>query len=297
MEPGGSIGKVGAIFMIGKRYINQEVAFSVVGHGCLLLFLIFVGSGGVPSVPPQAMTVELVPASEAPQIEQNVDGTPLESTSNGSELSSDADKGSASTARPDPKSALPSLQQAQAPSKAKRKGSAEVAKPQVAKAEQPETQPQAAEPLLPPTAPTEKPQPHPKEAADQPNAGEMFALPLAMPGGQVAGGVEAPAPNPAMLAHDDTAAFRAHLSSCSKLPDGIDQSAAIALRIFFKRDGTLASEPKLLNATLSVDAATLLQTAVSALQRCQPFTELPADRYRKWKTLDIVVTPLALSGG
>jgi hypothetical protein len=281
--------------MIGwKRYISQEVAFSVVGHGCLLLFLIFVGSGGVPSVPPQAMTVELVPASEAPQIEPNVDGTPLESTSNGSELSSDADKGSASRGPPAPKSALPSLQQAQAPSTTKRKGSPEVAKPQVAKAEQPETQPQATEPLLPSTAPTEKAQPHPKEAADQPNAGEMFASPFAMPA-QVVGGVEAPAPNPAMLAHDDIAAFRAHLSLCSKMPGSIDPSAAIELRIFFKRDGTLASQPKLLNASLSADAATLLQTAISALERCQPFTELPTDKYRKWKTLDITIVPVALS--
>jgi len=40
-----------------------------------------------------------------------------------------------------------------------------------------------------------------------------------------------------------------------------------------------------------------MQTAVNALQRCQPFTELPADKYKKWKTLDLVVTPLALSGG
>jgi hypothetical protein len=71
----------------------------------------------------------------------------------------------------------------------------------------------------------------------------------------------------------------------------------IVLRISFKRDGILASQPKLLDASLSPDVWLLLQTAVGALQRCQPFTELPADKYKKWKTLDFVVTLLALSGG
>jgi hypothetical protein len=40
-----------------------------------------------------------------------------------------------------------------------------------------------------------------------------------------------------------------------------------------------------------------MQTAVNALQRCQPFAELPPDKYKKWKTLELVVTPMALSGG
>jgi hypothetical protein len=284
--------------MVGfKRFIRPGVIFSVVGHGCLLVCLLFVGADGAPSVPPEAITVEIVAASEAPQIETNVEGTPLESASSGSELSSDSDKGSASAERPRPKSAPPSLQQAQAPSNPQRKGSPAAAQPQTASPPQPETQPRASEPLLPPTAPTEKPQPHAKEAADQPNAGEMFAMPLALPGGRLGGGFDAAASNPAMLAHDDTAAFRARLSSCSQVPAGIDENAAIALRISFKRDGSLASQPQLLEASLSPDAAALLQAAVSALQRCQPFTELPADKYREWKTLDIVVTPLALSGG
>jgi hypothetical protein len=99
-----------------------------------------------------------------------------------------------------------------------------------------------------------------------------------------------------MLPHDDTAAFRARLSACSKLPPGIDEKVAIALRLSFKRDGTLAAPPELVGAAISADAALLLNTAVDALERCQPFSELPPDKYRKWKTLDLVVTPLALAG-
>ena len=45
----------GTIFMIGlKRFIRQGFVFSVVGHVGLLLGLLFVGAGGVRSVPPEA---------------------------------------------------------------------------------------------------------------------------------------------------------------------------------------------------------------------------------------------------
>jgi hypothetical protein len=295
------IRRVGTIFMIGlKRFIRQGFVFSVVGHGGLLLGLLFVGAGGVRPVPPKAMTVEIVPSNEAPQIEtRQVEGTPLDSASFGSEVSSDSEKGSAITGPPRPKSAAPSLQQAQAHVNPQRSGSSATAQPQAAPPVQGEAQLQASEPLLLPATPTAPLQPHPEEAANQPNAGEMFAMPLALPGGRVGGGLDVPASNPAMLPHDDTAAFRARLSSCSHFPAGfgIDENVMIVLRLSFKRDGTLASPPELLDASLSPDAAALMHAAVSALQRCQPFTELPADKYKKWKTLDLVVTPLALSGG
>jgi len=286
--------------MIGlKRFVRHGLVISVVGHIGLLLGLYFVATSGVRSVPPQAMTVEIVPSGEAPPVEsdQQFDGTVLDSTSSGSEVSSDSEKGSATAESPRPKAALPSLQQAQARLNPQRSASPAAAQPETAPPAEPETQRNATEPLLSPDAPTGPRQPHPREAANQPNAGEMFAMPLALPGGRLGGGFDAPASNPAMLPHDDTAAFRAHLSSCSRLPAGIDENAAIVVRISFKPDGTLASPPELLHSSLSPDAATLMLTATTALQRCQPFTELPADKYKKWKRLDLVVTPLDLSGG
>jgi hypothetical protein len=271
-----------------KRFIRWELVFSIVGHGCLLLGLLFVGAGGVRSVPPEAITVEIVPSDESPQIDtRQVEGTPLDSTSSGSEVSSNSEKGSAATAPPRPKTAAPALQQAQAHLDPQHSDSVVASQPQTEPPVQDETQPQF-EPLLP--VPT-------KEAANQPNAAEMFAMPLALPGGRLGGGFDVPTSNPAMLPHDDTAAFRARLSSCSRLPPGIDANAAIVLRISFKRDGTLASPPQLVDASLSPDAAVLMHSAVSALQTCQPFSELPADKYAKWKTLELTVTPLALLGG
>jgi len=84
-----------------------------------------------------------------------------------------------------------------------------------------------------------------------------------------------------MLPHDDTAALCARLSSCSYLPAGIDENAVIEPRISFERDGTLASQPQLLNASLSPGASGLMQRAVNALQRCQPFSELSGGQIRK----------------
>jgi hypothetical protein len=284
-----------------ERFSRSGVALSVVGHVALLLGLTYIGAGAVKPIAPEAMIVEIVPPSEAPASpapadrEMNVDGTLLESTSTGSEVSSDADKGSARTGRPEPKPALPSMKQAQGDLKEKRNGGAQAARPE-ARPEEPETQPQADEPLLLPTTPAREPQERPKETADQQKAGAMFAMPLALPSGRIGGGLDAPSAMPAKLAHDDTAAFKARLSSCTHVPIGLtDDNVAIALRISFKRDGTLASQPKLSAASLSPDAGLLLTAAVTALETCQPFAELPPDKYIKWKTLELVLSPIALS--
>jgi hypothetical protein len=40
----------------------------------------------------------------------------------------------------------------------------------------------------------------------------------------------------------------------------------------------------------------LMQGAVTALQACQPYAMLPADRYGEWKVLDLSFTPQDFSG-
>jgi hypothetical protein len=37
-----------------------------------------------------------------------------------------------------------------------------------------------------------------------------------------------------------------------------------------------------------------LSAAITALETCQPFAELPPDKYSKWKTLELVVSPAVL---
>jgi len=40
----------------------------------------------------------------------------------------------------------------------------------------------------------------------------------------------------------------------------------------------------------------LMQGAIKALQACQPYAMLPADRYGEWKVLDLSFTPQDFAG-
>jgi hypothetical protein len=188
-----------------------------------------------------------------------------------------------------------SLEQAQAPAREQGGGSPAAAQQQAPLPGEGETPPLPSEAPVPPL-PAAEPRPQPNEAQRQPSVSEMFAMPLALPGERLGGGLDAPSSNPAMLPHDDTAAFRARLSACSRPAlYTMDDNDAIALRVFLKPDGSLAAPPELLGSSLSAGAVALTKMAVDALERCQPFPELPADKYKKWKTLDLVVRRLSFS--
>jgi hypothetical protein len=103
----------------------------------------------------------------------------------------------------------------------------------------------------------------------------------------------------ANLSLDDKSAFKAHLKKCWKLPDGVSaaQSTRVTLRIFLKRDGGLAAEPMLIEASASRDGPLLMQAAIRSVKDCQPFAFLPVDRYREWRTLDVSFSPKEMAGG
>ena len=297
-----------------RKYIRPDLVFSVLGHlAFLVLGLLVFGAGSDRPPPPEPMAVELVPPDEAPppppieqaqneaQQAQHVDGTAEESTTNGSEAYSTSDKGSAQTESNRPKFQLPAPQdKTTADAKPQRTASLAATKPQAAPPEepQPETQLKADEPILPPDAQKEEQQPQPEQARTQPNPGDVFALPLTLPGGGIGGGLDAASATPAMAPHDDTAAFRAHVSSCSHLPPEIanNEPIRVVMRVSFKPDGTLAEPPAMIDATFSPKSSLLMKIAVTALENCQPFTELPKDKYDKWRIMDLIVTPRAMGG-
>jgi hypothetical protein len=296
-----------------RRFIRPDLVFSVLGHLAILLVgLLVFGVGSERPPPPEPMTVELVPPEEAPppptqqaqnepqeEQAQHIDGTAEESTTNGSEAYSKSDKGSAQAESNRPKFELPAPQdKTTTDAKPQRTASLAATKPQAAPPEepQPETQLKADEPILPPDAQKEEQQPQPEQTRTQPNPGDVFALPLTLPGGGLGGGLDAPSPTPAMAPHDETAAFRAHVSSCSHLPPeiGPGDPIKVVMRVYFKPDGTLAEPPGMLDATFSPKSSALMKIAVKALEDCQPFTELPKDKYDKWRIMDLIVTPRAM---
>jgi hypothetical protein len=61
-------------------------------------------------------------------------------------------------------------------------------------------------------------------------------------------------------------------------------------------EGRLAADPILIEASASAKGPALMQSAVAALEACQPYAMLPADRYGEWKVLDLSFTPKDFSG-
>jgi hypothetical protein len=87
--------------------------------------------------------------------------------------------------------------------------------------------------------------------------------------------------------------LRRHLKTCSKLPAALSPSdnVAVKLRVQMTPDGRLAREPVLIEGSASMKGVELMRGAVAALTACQPYQELPAERYGEWKVLDLSFTP------
>jgi hypothetical protein len=104
---------------------------------------------------------------------------------------------------------------------------------------------------------------------------------------------DAPATEAADIASTLVAEFRRHLKTCSKLPASLSgaDDVKVKLRVLMTPEGRLAAEPILIEASASMKGPLLMQGAIRALQACQPYAMLPADRYGEWKVLDLSFTP------
>lgn len=190
---------------------------------------------------------------------------------------------------------------------------------------QPQQPPPQAQPqpmAQPPLQATPQPpkQPPPSQAMQQPQTapppayqapapdvtvryGVMLGLPPALPpelpkGASKDDGGDARDSIGAKLPPEIIAEFRRHLRSCAKLPAGVDpaDNVQIKLRTVFATDGTLAREPILMAAPPSAKGVALVKSAMSALQSCQPYKMLPADKYGEWKVLDLPFSPKDFGG-
>jgi outer membrane biosynthesis protein TonB len=109
---------------------------------------------------------------------------------------------------------------------------------------------------------------------------------------------DAPATEAADISSSVISEFRRHLRTCSKLPAALagNDDVKVKLRILMSPDGRLAADPILIEASASMKGPLLMQGAIRALQACQPYAMLPADRYGEWKVLDLSFTPKDFSG-
>ncbi len=154
-------------------------------------------------------------------------------------------------------------------------------------AAQPPVQQQAVSPPQP--VPQSSP-PAAEQAPPQtdPDITVKYGVILGLPG---FGG--APASEQADVAKTDITAFHRHLKTCLKLPADVarNDDAMVKLRAMLSPDGRLVAEPTVIEVRRPAKAALLLQAAKHALEACQPYSMLPADKYNEWKVLDLPFTP------
>ncbi len=262
-----------------RRILRTGIAASAIAHlSVLLLVLLFSEVHPFGSVTAEPITVDLVSPAEVPLPPKKEEPLPEPDAkpSDSFDLSPNAASGSPPPATPQPV-ATPPPQQAALP------------------APSPGTQPADAGPQPPATDPA--PAYLPPEPDLSIKYHVMLGLPSDLPAGPPKGkpgdDFDAPASKTADIDSSLVTEFRRHLKTCARLPPSIAPSERlkITLRVLMTLEGKLAADPILIEASASAKGPALMQSAISALEACQPYAMLPADRYGEWKVLDLSFTP------
>ncbi|MGJ5051357.1 hypothetical protein ACQR09_30130 [Bradyrhizobium oligotrophicum] len=116
--------------------------------------------------------------------------------------------------------------------------------------------------------------------------------PLPRPGGPEDGKDAGPTATTNLAANLE-AALRQKVRSCARLPASLSLSDNVLIRLRFGMtpDGRLATEPEVIEVVAASKAIQLKESAVQALNACQPYAMLPPDRYDEWKVIEMSFTP------
>jgi hypothetical protein len=273
------------------RILRAGITASAVAHlSVLMLVLFFTEVHPYGSVTTEPITVDIVSPADAPPDPKKEEPLPEPKAkpSDTFELPSKSEASPAPAASPPP--AAPPPQAAPQPPAARQQQQA---------APSPAPQSPAARPQ--PPAPSPTPAFTPPEPDLSVKYHVMLGLPPDLPVEPAKGtedDVDAQASKKADIESSLVAEFRRHLKTCSKLPPSIapSDSVMIKLRVFMTPEGKLAAEPVVLEGSGNLKGLDLRQSAVDALQTCQPYPMLPVDRYGEWKVLDLTFTPQDFSG-
>jgi outer membrane biosynthesis protein TonB len=85
-------------------------------------------------------------------------------------------------------------------------------------------------------------------------------------------------------------ALQAKIKQCWNVPAGVRDAENIEIRVYFelRKDGSVASMPQLLQATGAAAGPAIAESAIRAIQQCQPYNFLPQSEYvGGWDRLDI----------
>jgi hypothetical protein len=199
-----------------------------------------------------------------------------------------------------PPSAIPDLSKEQPAAASKPAASP----PQQAAAMPPTTSAAAAkaaakQAAVQPAAAASSPALQPSWRPPEPDLSVKYQVNLGLPTRPGGDDFDASAMSIAKVETSDIAKFRGHLKTCSILPAGVapTDNVRIVIRATFIPGGHLRTAPILIEASASAKGPLLMQAAIKALQECQPYAVLPADKYDEWKVLDLGFTPQDFRGG
>jgi outer membrane biosynthesis protein TonB len=272
-----------------RRIIRKDIAASAIVHLTLVALILLVSEVHPFHAPPtDAVAVDIVTPEE---MKEKVPEQPPAPQIQLPELSA---KDKAEAPAPPPPPPQPAPQASPQPTQ------------QVASPPQPSPQPSPTPVRREANAqPQQQPQPAPQAPSytpPEPDVTVKYGVMLGLPAELTPPPKDGPKDNDgggaaeseaAKLSSSVIAEFRRHLRTCAKLPASIAPSdnVHIKLRAVMTTDGQLARPPILIEASASAKGPILMQSAISALQACQPYTMLPADKYEEWKVLDLNFTP------
>jgi outer membrane biosynthesis protein TonB len=268
-----------------RQLLDPGTAASLVGHAAALaLILVFAGIRPFNSESAQAITVDLVTPDEIKPPAKDETPPPPEPKLPDLDLKQSLDKPDTAQQPPPPQ---PATEQQPAPPPPAPKPPP----PTQAQTPQSETQ-QAAAPAQQPPPPA-TPVPTPAFKPPEPDLAVKYGINLGLPDAPSKNDFDDTAFKAAKIASTDIEAFRRHLKTCSAMPDTVNAAddVWIKLRATFTTDGRLAAAPILIEGKASPKALALASSAIAALQACQPYAMLPADKYNEWKVLDLEFSP------
>jgi hypothetical protein len=284
-----------------QQIIRTGFTASAIAHLSALALMLFLSEvHPFSSVTAEPIAVDLVSPAEVVQAPEKVEPPPVpkQKAADAFDLSAKTAASNSSApaaaapapAAPQPPAAPPQKQAALSPSQPNRQ--------QPAAQPQPPATPAATLPAaLPAASPATSPLPAIIPSA--PDLSLKYHVMLGLPQDKPGDGIDAMASTKADITSDLVTEFRRHLRTCSTLPKSIAPSDAVRLklRVFMTPEGRLARDPVLLEASASAKGPALMQSAMSALQACQPYAMLPVDRYGEWKVLDLGFAPQDFTGG
>jgi len=280
---------------------------SIIGH---VLFVTFSAHDLRPTAHGDSMTVDLIPANQAPDVAAapETDASAERSKDAKPEPNADAlSSAQAPAAKVESKPNEPKAPNAKTPepkiAQAKPAPSAAAAK--VTEQKPPPPQQQLTEQTPPqPLQPTEqKLQPAQPPAPDPPPTGpremppdmnrlaEMLGLPI----GEAAPSGTADARMSKFT--EGVREFKAQVKKCLTLPPGVapNQRIKMVIRVELTRQGALAQDPAVMDAANPSIGYPLMQSVMRALRQCAPYS-LPPDKYKEWRVLDIDFSPDQMMG-